>query len=103
MKQVFDYKYASGSSLQTYIKGVTYRDLVEALGEPSFNEPSGDEKVQKEWIYEHNNRYFTIYDWKTFDVDYTENELTVWHVGGKSYLGALGFVEQVMKKINKTK
>lgn len=30
--------------------GWTYSDLVNLMGEPTLPEPSGDEKVQKEWV-----------------------------------------------------
>ena len=65
------------------LRGVTYRNLVELLGEPTFDEPSGDDKVQKEWVIEYGNEIFTVYDWKTYDVDYTVNELDSWSIGGK--------------------
>jgi hypothetical protein len=65
------------------ISGVTYNELVEILGEPTFDEASGDNKVQKEWVCEYDGNVFTIYDWKTFDEEYTMNELTMWSVGGK--------------------
>jgi hypothetical protein len=75
-----------GSSFKGYIN-TTYSQLVEALGEPTYDEPSGDEKVQVEWVVEFNDEIFTIYDWKTYSREYTENELTRFHVGGTTYAG----------------
>ena len=66
------------------LSGVRYNDLVSVLGLPTFDEPSGDDKVQKEWVIEYNGGIFTVYDWKTFDEEYTMNELDVWSIGGKS-------------------
>jgi hypothetical protein len=76
----------NGSSLKGYIR-CTYQDLVKALGEPTYPDPSGDDKVQKEWAVEFEGNVFTIYDWKTFDVEYTINELDEFHIGGKTYAG----------------
>ena len=72
-----------GSSLKGYIK-CTYQDLIRVLGEPTYPFPSGDSKVQKEWVVEYDEKIFTIYDWKTFDPEYTMNELDRFHIGGKT-------------------
>jgi hypothetical protein len=64
------------------LEGVRYEDLVGLLGEPTWDTPSGDDKVQKEWVVKFGDKQFTIYDWKTYDVEYTMNELEVWSVGG---------------------
>lgn len=83
-----------GSSLKGYVK-ITYSKLVEILGEPTYSEASGDDKVQKEWAVEYKGNIFTIYDWKTFDAEYTMNELDEFHVGGKTYAG--DFIEALEK------
>ena len=76
-------KGTSGSSLKGYINCV-YQDLIRVLGEPTYSTPSGDNKVQKEWVVEYNGEVFTIYDYKTYDVEFTMNELDEFHVGGKT-------------------
>jgi hypothetical protein len=88
----------TGTSGSGYIKA-TYNQLVEALGEPTYNTPSGDNKVQKEWVVEFEGNIFTIYDWKTFDVDYTMNELDEFNVGSK--VPANKFISALQEKINK--
>jgi hypothetical protein len=68
----------------------TYHDLTAILGEPLFKpEDSGDGKVQYEWVVEFKGKQFHIYDWKTWDEEYTKNELTWWSIGSKdsSWLG----------------
>ena len=65
----------------------TYMDLVTGLGIPTFNEPSGDNKVQVEWVCEFNGKIFTIYDWKTYDREFTEHSLTKFNVGSKDVSG----------------
>jgi len=65
------------------LDGIYYRDLVNKLGEPSVI-GSGDDKVQYEWIMKYDGEIFTIYDWKTYDAEYTEYELDTWSIGGNS-------------------
>jgi len=89
---------SSGTSLQGYINA-TYSQLLEALGEPTYNEPSGDDKVQVEWVVEFNDNFFTIYDWKTGSREYTENELTMFNVGGT--IPAYDFINALQSQINK--
>lgn len=61
----------------------SYRELVDALGEPTRNYPSGDNKTQVEWVIKYKGNIFTIYDWKTYDLLYTLEELDVFHIGSK--------------------
>ena len=63
------------------LTNVFFRDLVEILGKPSIV-GSGDDKVQYEWIMKFEDKVFTIYDWKTYDAEYTKNELDTWSIGG---------------------
>ena len=85
----------NGSSLAGYIQ-ITYPQLISILGEPTYPEESGDNKVQKEWVVEYKGNVFTIYDWKTFDVEYTMNELDQFNVGGKT--NANDFIEVLSDK-----
>lgn len=94
--KVLDFQQADsltvGSSLKGYINA-TYSQLLEILGEPTYNEPSGDGKVQVEWVVSFEGDIFTIYDWKTFSREYTETELKEFNVGGKTYAGY--FIEKI--------
>ena len=74
----------SGTYKVGSLVGVTYWDLKNTFGTPTFNEPSGDEKVQKEWVFNHNGETFTIYDWKTYDEQYTVEELKLCSIGGQT-------------------
>ena len=38
------------------------------------------------WVVTFGNRVYTIYDWKTYDREYTINELNTWSIGGVSSL-----------------
>lgn len=86
----------SGSSNKGYIKA-TYNQLVKVLGEPTFDTPSGDDKVQKEWVVEFKGNVFTIYDWKTFDPEYTMTKLDEFNIGG--FVSAIEFIEALENKI----
>ena len=88
----------TGTSLQGYINA-TYSQLLEVLGKPTYDEPSGDDKVQLEWVIEFKGNIFTIYDWKTGSREYTENELTEFNVGGTT--SADDFIQEVESQINK--
>ena len=72
------------------LDGIYYRDLVNKLGEPTVI-GSGDDKVQYEWIIRYEDRIYTIYDWKTYDAEYTEYELDTWSIGGNANSAALLF------------
>jgi len=76
-----------GTSLKGYLEDVNFMDLTVALGEPTFNNPSGDNKVQVEWVVSFEGNIFTIYDWKTYDREFTEHSLTRFNVGGKDVTG----------------
>jgi len=100
MRTLRNQEFASNQTCGTSLKGytaATYKQLVAVLGEPTFNTPSGDDKTQVEWVVKFKNDYFTIYDWKTYDREYTLNELTIFHVGGK--IDAFDFIVKLESKI----
>jgi len=81
------------------LMGPNYSQLVNFLGDPTFSSPSGDNKVQKEWVVEFNDELFTIYDWKTYSVYETMNTLDTWSIGGKS--SASDLIEYLKIQIDK--
>jgi len=96
---VYDYETApstGGSYKVGSLSNIRYNDLVEILGSPTITDPSGDDKVQKEWVVEFEDKIFTIYDWKTYSVFETMNTLETWSIGGNSYSGGL---EQYIYKL----
>lgn len=78
------YSKTNGTHKIATLMGATYDDLVRNFGEPSINVPSGDDKVQVEWVFDFNDEIFTIYDWKTYDRNYTLQHLNHWSIGGKT-------------------
>ena len=87
-----------GTYLVGKIVGYTYTDLVNLMGEPTFNIGSDDGKTQKEWVIVDGDSVFTIYDWKTYDEQYSMNKLIRWNVGGKGYAGE--FIDKLESKLN---
>ena len=47
-----------GFSRRDYLIGPNYSQLVNFLGDPTINEPSGDNKTQVEWVVEFNDELF---------------------------------------------
>jgi hypothetical protein len=92
----------NGTSLKGYLAtGIKFKDLYQAFGEPTFRpEDSGDGKVQYEWTFEYKGNVYTVYDWKTYDEEYTLTEYDNWHVGAKTFPGE--FIELVEKLTSKT-
>ena len=94
-------KLIGGTSLKDRLIGFNYKQLVVALGEPTFSEKSGDGKVQKEWVFQRvsDGETFTIYDWKTYDESFTTTMLSDWNVGGNVYAGE--FVTDIIMQLRK--
>ena len=69
------------------LTNVTYTDIVRVYGEPSilhYENDKTDGKIQVEWIFQYDSKPFTIYDWKTYDLESTMESLKTWSIGGLS-------------------
>ena len=90
-----------GTSRKDRLNGWSYKQLVQAFGNPTFSNPSGDNKVQKEWVFQRNSDgvTFTIYDWLSKTEDYVMNFNTNWNVGSKEYAGE--FVTDLIKELKR--
>lgn len=80
-------EFIQGSYKIGELTNVTYTDIVRVYGEPSILHYENDEidgKIQVEWIFQYDSKPFTIYDWKTYDVEYTMETLKTWSIGGLS-------------------
>lgn len=79
-----------GTSFHADVINLAYDELVECIGEPTYSEPSGDGKIQKEWLLTTDeNVPFTIYDWKEYDRDVTDGDEVEWHIGHHNNKGDL--------------
>lgn len=94
------YEFTTGTHKIASLQNATYYDLISAFGKPTISEESADGKIQIEWVFNYNGQPFTIYDWKTFNREYTINELTVWSIGGKQR--DYDFFEFLEEAIDKT-
>lgn len=67
------------------LENISYNDLTDILGEPTWFEDgkNAEDKVCVEWVLRYGDSIYTIYDWKTYSLDYTQNELREWSIGGK--------------------
>lgn len=76
----------SGTSLMGQIEDVTYEELVNIFGEPSFG-PTEDNKVQAGWAIQFDDGLIaTIYDWKNYGVPI--EVVQSWHIGGHKKIAA---------------
>mgnify|MGYP001254324390 FL=1 len=91
-----------GTSRKDHLIGWSYKQLVQAFGEPTYSEVSGDGKVQKQWVFERvsDGACFTIYDWKTGDQNTTEEFTRQWTIGSKVGVGefTLDILKQLKRK-----
>ena len=101
----FDFGLVTGTSKKGEIEA-TYDQLVKVLGEPTLDEErdpySGDGKTNVEWVFRDlDGEHFTIYDWKTYDINYTKNKLNTWSVGSKvsPFTFIVDFVEAALDRI----
>ena len=94
--QAIDAPSADGTSLKGYIRAY-YTDLVNVLGEPVYTGADPEDKVKVEWICSFRGDVFTVYDWKTCDLDYTMNKLKRFNVGSK--VSAYDFIEELESSI----
>tara|TARA_R110002126_G_scaffold27826_2_gene93261 strand:- start:66 stop:410 length:345 start_codon:yes stop_codon:yes gene_type:complete len=80
------------------LNGYFYNDLIQAFGDPTYlPKHSGDGKVQYEWVFEYDEQVFSIYDYKTYDKEYTETMLETWSVGGTT--SPLFFIHKIVSHI----
>lgn len=101
LEKICDVDQLVGTSLKGSFSGYKFIELYAVLGAPTYDKPSGDNKVQVEWDFKFNGEIFTIYDWKTYDRLYTLSENEVWCVGGKSHAGE--FIDYVLNLLNQNR
>jgi len=77
-------KDVNGTSFHDSVIRASVNQLIEAFGEPSYENNDGSDKVNFEWDMEtENGEVFTIYDWKEYR-RISKNEIIEWHIGGHS-------------------
>jgi len=93
--RVYEQDIAETYGVGTWYKGVKinalYDELVDVLGEPTYPTPNEDQTVFRSWVIRWNMETYEIYDYNTFDEEYTLNYLTSWHVGASEGADVLEF------------
>jgi hypothetical protein len=75
---------ANGTSFHDDVFNASVADLRKILGEPNFEENTGEDKVNFDWTMEtEDGEVFTVYDWKEYRT-LDEHEIIEWHIGGRS-------------------
>ena len=88
------------SSLVQKLENTPYSKLVEAFGEPTLRDHSGDGKVQVEWQLRFNSEEYedviaTIYDYKSYTIPEAND---YWSIGGFS-IEAAWCVREVLENV----
>ena len=94
-------KSADGTSFHNTTIITTVNELVEVLGEPTYQQNTGDDKVNVEWICDNYlGDVVTIYDWKEYR-PLDGDETIEFHLGGKNEFSTLIGLEELMIEILK--
>ena len=94
-------KSSNGTSFYNSTIKTTIGELIRVLGEPTYQQNTGDDKVNVEWICERENGdIVTIYDWKEYrSLDI--NEKIEFHLGGHNGLSTFNGKEDLIALLNK--
>ncbi len=91
---------SEGTSFHDVTIQCTMRDLVKLLGDCTYGQNSGKDKVNCEWVCETSNgEVFTIYDYKYYR-PLQEDEIVVWHIGANSRRVSNMAANQLIQSLN---
>lgn len=77
-------KSANGTSFHYSTITATVNELVSIIGEPTYNDNTGKDKVNIEWeLEDEDGNVVTIYDWKEYRIIGMDEKIE-WHIGGMS-------------------
>lgn len=94
-------KITEGTSFHNTTLVATINDLKKVLGEPTYSDNTGDDKVNYEWEGEtESGKVFTVYDWKEYH-PLSNTEDVRWHIGGFNYLDTMEAREEILEAIIK--
>jgi len=73
-----------GTSFHYSTVKATVNELIEVIGEPTYTDNTGTEKVNIEWVLENEDgNIVTVYDYKKYR-PLSYNETIEWHLGGEN-------------------
>ena len=94
-------KSVNGTSFHNTTIKTTINELTRVLGESTYEDNTGEDKVNIEWICERENGdVITIYDWKEYRVLDRDEEIE-FHLGGHSQLSTFNGKEDLIALLNK--
>ena len=99
MKPLNNTNLVSGTSFFGTTITATIDQLEEVIGEPTYEENTGEDKVNFEWDMQlEDGTVFTIYDWKEYRPIYRDEKI-VWHIGGRNKDNTDKALEELSKLI----
>lgn len=94
-------KSANGTSFHDVTITTTINELTRLLGEPTYEDNSGEDKVNVEWICEtEKGEVVTIYDWKEYRSIGKDEEIE-FHLGGHSLIHTLDGKDELLRLLEK--
>lgn len=88
-------KTSSGTSYHGITLTASVNELVNVLGEPTYEDNTGEDKVNFEWERETiTGNIFTVYDWKEGRAISKDNQIE-WHIGGFNSLDEMQAKEEI--------
>ena len=99
MKQLTNTNLIAGTSFFGTTFPATVVQLIEAIGQPTFETNTGNDKTNFEWNMElEDGIVFSVYDWKEYR-SIGLHEVIDWHIGGKNGDNTVKALEQLSKLI----
>lgn len=92
---------AQGIMYSSWLSGfidTSFSELVDLLGQPTYDGSMLDNKINCMWLIRHKNNYFTIYDWKTHIAHTLSAKSYRFHVGG--IIGTEDFISLLKVYLN---
>lgn len=94
-------KSINGTSFHNVVINSSINELTQLLGEPSYYDNSGDDKVNVEWECElEDGRVVSLYDWKEYR-PVGKDEVIEFHIGGFSKLDTIDARLELLKALKK--
>ena len=99
MKQLINRNLIAGTSFFGTTLPASVNQLVEAIGQPTIQDNTGEDKTNFEWNMElEDGTVFSIYDWKEYRTIGLD-EVIDWHIGGKNGDNTVKALDQLSKLI----
>lgn len=89
----------NGTSFHGTVIVCSANELKTVLGEPTYEDNTGEDKVNLEWVCEtENGKVFTVYDWKEYR-PISEDEEIEWHIGGHNQKDTRDAYDEIVEEI----